>query len=421
VIEEGLDLQDIANKNNWKIVPMWTIATRKDRKGHPDAELLSVYREYGVIRKADRDDNHNVESDDLSSYKFVQVGDLVLNKMKTWQGSLGVSAYEGIVSPAYFVCELSSEIYGPYIHYLLRSAPYIAMYGALSKGIRVGQWDLPYEEFRNIPVLLPPLDEQKKIAEHLDSQLSIVNSLLEVKKIEFDQVGYYFDAVVRERILGKGTSSFDPPGWAGNLGVDRDLIPLGNLVRLRGEKNDPIKLTQILSLTAARGVILYEDKGAIGNVASEDVSRYSIVRKNDLVVNCMNIIIGSVGLSKYEGVLSPVYYVLIPISDEVIDMEYLALHFRIREFQRQLIKIGYGILDHRMRIPWINLKSERIVVPPLEIQREIVRDLSKLDKQRLESLSLIERSISLLHEYKTSIVSSLVTGLLDTPHKRGAA
>ena len=202
MIEEGLDLLDIAKKNNWKIVPMWTIATRRDRKGHPEAELLSVYREYGVIKKSDREDNHNVESDDLSSYKFVQVGDLVLNKMKTWQGSLGVSAYEGIVSPAYFVCELSSEIYGPYIHYLLRSAPYIAMYGALSKGIRVGQWDLPYEEFRNIPVLLPPLDEQKKIAENLDSQLSIVMESLSLMERSISLLHEYKTSIISSLVTG---------------------------------------------------------------------------------------------------------------------------------------------------------------------------------------------------------------------------
>jgi type I restriction enzyme S subunit len=161
---------------------MWSIATRKDRKGFPDAELLSVYREYGVVRKADRDDNHNVESDDLSNYKYVKKGDLVLNKMKTWQGSLGVSSFDGIVSPAYFTCELSREVHGPFIHYLLRSKPYIAMYGALSKGIRIGQWDLPYEEFRDIPVLLPPLEVQKQIARFLDVQVFRINEMIDEKK-----------------------------------------------------------------------------------------------------------------------------------------------------------------------------------------------------------------------------------------------
>ena len=120
----------------------------------------------------------------------------------------------------------------------------------------------------------------------------------------------------------------EQPKWAKSFSEDIKFMPLGNLVRLRNEKNDPVKLTQVLSLTAARGVILYEDKGAIGNNASEDITRYSVVRIGDIVVNSMNVIIGSVGLSKYDGVLSPVYYVLTPIQSDLIDMRFLAYHFQ---------------------------------------------------------------------------------------------
>ncbi|MGI8647162.1 MAG: hypothetical protein DLM55_00175 [Acidimicrobiales bacterium] len=90
--------------------------------------------------------------------------------MKTWQGSLAVSEAEGIVSPAYFVCSLTNELYPRFAHYLLRSRPYIHMYRAVSKGIRPNQWDLPFEEFRKIPALLPPLDEQRRIADFLDAE-----------------------------------------------------------------------------------------------------------------------------------------------------------------------------------------------------------------------------------------------------------
>ena len=170
--------------------------------------------------------------------------------------------------------------------------------------------------------------------------------------------------------------NYSAVGWAKEFGNDIELVPLGRLVRLRGEKNDPIRETQVLSLTADRGVILYEDKGDIGNRASEDISRYSIVRVGDIVINSMNIIIGSVGQSNYDGALSPVYYVLTPIDENKIDMRFLAFHFQMKAFQKGLIRIGYGILDHRMRIPWINLAAELIAVPPIEIQQQIVESLN---------------------------------------------
>ena len=101
---------------------------------------------------------------------------------------------------------------------------------------------------------------------------------------------------------------------------------------------------------------------------------------------------------------------LTPIRSDLDDMEYLSLHFRIREFQQQLIRIGYGILDHRMRIPWVNLKSEKIVIPPLDIQREIVTELRYLDQERIKAILAVEQSIELLSEYWNSILTHSVTG-----------
>lgn len=161
--------------SNWKRKPLWALMRRHDVIGYPEAELLSVYRDYGVIPKSSRADNFNKPSKDLASYQYVRPGDLVLNKMKTWQGSLGVSQYEGIVSPAYFVCGLSGEVYGKFLHYLLRSKPYIHIYQALSKGIRPNQWDLPFDEFKNVIALLPPRDEQRRIADFLDAETARID------------------------------------------------------------------------------------------------------------------------------------------------------------------------------------------------------------------------------------------------------
>jgi type I restriction enzyme S subunit len=191
------------------------------------------------------------------------------------------------------------------------------------------------------------------------------------------------------------------PLWAESFTEEVKFIPLGRLVRLRNQKNDPIVETQVLSLTADRGVIRYEDKGAIGNNASEDISRYSIVRIGDIVINSMNVIIGSVGLSKYDGALSPVYYVLVPLENNIIDMRYLAYHFQIKSFQKSLIRIGYGILDHRMRIPWINMSAELIAVPDLAKQVLIadyldskIQIIDQLIVKRKKQIELAEEILS---------------------------
>ena len=156
--------------SHWERRPRWTLIRRRDVTNRPYAQLLSVYRDYGVVPKDSRDDNFNKPSEDLSMYRYVRAGDLVLNKMKTWQGSLAVSQYEGIVSPAYYVCSLSADVDSRFAHHLLRSTPYIHLYQAASQGIRPNQWDLPFEEFQRIPLSLPPLNEQRRIADFLDTE-----------------------------------------------------------------------------------------------------------------------------------------------------------------------------------------------------------------------------------------------------------
>ncbi|MFD5158849.1 hypothetical protein ACFWMJ_12360 [Streptomyces hawaiiensis] len=174
-----MDLSPLdAAPTHWERRPLWTLVQRRDVTGRPDAELLSVYRDHGVVPKSSRDDNFNKPSEDLSSYRYVRPGDLVLNKMKTWQGSLAVSEYEGIVSPAYFVCDLSPEVHPRFAHHLLRSRPYIHLYQAASKGIRPNQWDLPFEEFRGLPMLLPPVEEQRRIADFLDAETARIDQLV---------------------------------------------------------------------------------------------------------------------------------------------------------------------------------------------------------------------------------------------------
>ncbi len=168
--------------SGWSSLALGRMFRRVTRSGFPDEELLSVYRDYGVIPKTSRNDNFNKASEDLSPYQLVRPGDLVMNKMKAWQGSIAMSKHRGIVSPAYFVYEPwrdgDDRIELNYIHYLLRSSAYITQYLSRSKGIRVNQWDLDPSAFERIEVLLPSLDEQTQIATFLDDETAKIDALI---------------------------------------------------------------------------------------------------------------------------------------------------------------------------------------------------------------------------------------------------
>lgn len=135
--------------------------------GFPDLTVLSVYREYGVIERSSRDDNANVLPDDLTKYQLVEAGDLVVNKMKAWQGSLGISDLRGITSPDYVVFRPTHSELPAYLHFMLRTPQLTTVYLSNSNGIRINQWRIEPERFLNVPVLLPPLIEQCAIVEHI--------------------------------------------------------------------------------------------------------------------------------------------------------------------------------------------------------------------------------------------------------------
>lgn len=169
-----------------------------------DCEVLSLYRELGVVPKEGRDDNHNVTSEDTSTYKYVRAGDFVVNKMKAWQGSVAVSEYEGIVSPAYFVYRFTDEkFHKRYFHYLLRNRTYATEFMRLSGGMRVGQWDLPAAALENIAVLIPPMDEQIAIADYLDGKCKEVEVIIAKKEEQLSVLNQYKQSLIFECITGK--------------------------------------------------------------------------------------------------------------------------------------------------------------------------------------------------------------------------
>lgn len=190
--------------NHWVVEKIKYHLKYRGNRNPGNVQVLSVYREYGVVPKDSRDDNHNVTSEDTSNYRYVRVGDFVINKMKAWQGSMAISDYEGIVSPAYYVYEFSDEDFNKkYFHYLLRNKMYATEFLRVSGGIRVGQWDLSAYDFENTMVPMPPIGEQKKIAAFLDAKSTEINLLIGEKKRQLEVLDSYKKSLIYEYVTGK--------------------------------------------------------------------------------------------------------------------------------------------------------------------------------------------------------------------------
>lgn len=145
----------------------------------PGEEVLSVYRDHGVVPKSSRTDNFNRTPENVERYLWVRAGDVVVNKMKAWQGSIAVSHYQGLVSPDYEVLRRTSQAFNlRFLHYLLRCPRMIAEYRAQSVGIRPAQWRLYWDRLGLIEVPVPALGDQREIADHLDRETAKIDALI---------------------------------------------------------------------------------------------------------------------------------------------------------------------------------------------------------------------------------------------------
>ena len=199
--------------------------------------------------------------------------------------------------------------------------------------------------------------------------------------------------------------------WIGEIPTNWKLHRIQYYLEEINEKNNPIKTTNVLSLIKDKGVMLYKDKGNKGNKAKEDISEYKVAYPNTLVVNSMNILIGSVGISDYYGCVSPVYYVF--RETEKSDLRFINYIFQTREFQKELKKYAKGILEIRMRISSSNIFKRKIPFPDKKEQQKIANYLDEKVSEIDKLITKTKESIEEYKKYKQLIITNAVTNGLN--------
>lgn len=190
--------------SHWDMTPLRAFLKVVSVKNNAGLPLLSVEREKGVVDRETEgsESNHNRIPDDLSNYKVVRTGQFVMNKMKAWRGSYGVSNYDGIVSPAYYVFDLKFP--NPaFFNYAIRSTKYIGFFGRDSYGIRTDQWDFKIGAIKYIPLAVPPVGEQHAIVEYLDRKIPLIEGLIADITAQIEKLKQYRQIVIHDAVTGK--------------------------------------------------------------------------------------------------------------------------------------------------------------------------------------------------------------------------
>ena len=189
---------------HWEKYPLFVQAKISSITNHIDKELLSVYLDRGVIRFSDVDEKRtNVTSLDLSKYQLVRKGNFVLNNQQAWRGSVGISNYEGIVSPAYLILELSNKFESNYANYLFWNGTMVAHYFVASKGVGSIQRNLYWGNLRRTPIFIPPLSEQQRIADYLDAHIAKIDQAIALKTAHIEKLKEYKSVLINDVVTGK--------------------------------------------------------------------------------------------------------------------------------------------------------------------------------------------------------------------------
>ena len=275
-------------------------------------------------------------------------------------------------------------------------------------------------------VIFPPLVEQKRITDYLDKKCGEIDSLIALQEQMIEKLKAYKQSIITEAVIHgiNPYTKFIPSGidWIGEIPESWKEVPLKSIFQRRSEKNNPVKTKERLSLSIDKGVTLYADKTTNLDRFKEDFTQYQLAYPNDIVLNSMNMIVGAVGLSKYYGCVSPIYYVIYNKSDEtdILYYSYLLNTQRIRDVYHSLgqgiyaIERGEGRVNTcRLKVSYDDFGVIRIPVPPLSEQKAIVSYLNEKCANIERLIVLKQQKIETLKSYTKSVIYEVVTGKIN--------
>ena len=381
------------------------VRLRRTRLSQTQEELrhLSLSAYTGVTDKEFDDENQVRTQAALQDYQLVEPNDLVTNPMWLLNGGLAISKKRGVVSPAYRVYTPSSEVDPDYLHYLLKSEPYVQQYNRLIRGLTTYDRSVTREDFEALQVPMPPLPVQQQLAAYLERETSRIDLLIASK----ERLLALLDEQRQTLTSSAVTKGLDPTAptkdsgisWIGPMNADWQVVRTKYLCRLTTGVRD----TQDAEPEAE--FPFYVRSPIVLRASTSSFSGEAVLTAGD----------GEGGVGKVfhhhrEGRFEAHQrvYVFYKFSRAVPRFFY----YYLRAHLRRVTLAGTAETTHAsLRRPM--LIDFPGTLPSIDAQRAIVRKLDEAAAHAEAFRGKMASSLALLRERRQSLVATAVTGHFD--------
>lgn len=410
--------------SHWTEKRLAAVCSIKCVQNNEGEELLSVFLNRGVINYKDTHQKQvHKPSEDMSKYQLVEPGDLVLNNQQAWRGSVGVSKYRGIVSPAYYVYSINDDINPFFLNYMVRDRDVVDQFVLASKGVGSIQRMLNNSYLKNVIFTIPPREEQDQIVRFLDWKLAKTNKLIRAKKKQIALLNEQRKVIINDAV----TKGLDP-----NVPMKNSGIEWINTIPISWKKDKVSRLFNIIGsgTTPSSGNSIYYENATIPWINSGDlypetmylsktdraisqraINDYSVLKiypKNTLVIAMYGASIGNLAITKIPACCNQACCCLSEI-DRRLEIEYA--YYLLKACKSFWIEKSKG--GGQPNISQDIIKQTWLPLPPKTEQVRVAQYLSKCESYFLRTIETIQREINLIQEYSTRLISGVVTGKVD--------
>ena len=365
-----------------------------------------------LVLKNELGDEREYE-DTYVKYTVLNENDIVFNGLNLnydfVSQRVAICPAPGIITSAYIAMSPKNSIDSMYYLWLFKTMDNKKMLHGMGSGIRL---TLSFADIKNQLIPIPPLPEQKAIAEYLDKKTAQINELVSAKQKQIELLKEYKQSVIANAVTGKMNKNrrMKDSGisWIGKIPENWDVHYLFQKVREHFISNKEIHHQNLLSLSYGR--IIQKDINKTDGLLPESFDTYQIVENGNVVLRLTDLQNDHkslrVGYVTQEGIVTSAYECL-----EVFDKSLYSKFFYYQLHSFDVKKMFYGMGGGlRQNISYNELRKIRIACPPLSEQKEIVAYIEKKVSSIDSQIESIENQIANLNEYKQSLISDVVTG-----------